>query len=76
MLDERRIRDHMSECKHGLKAGCSYCHVSAAMAPKRPGEKKRSPASRMSEKMNDRMTALKRRLREIRGEIPEISESP
>jgi hypothetical protein len=77
MLVKRRSRDHMSECKHGLKAGCSYCHVSATtMVSKRPGEKKRSPASRMSEKMNDRMTALKRRLREIRGEMPETTERP
>jgi hypothetical protein len=37
----------MTECKHGLRSGCAYCH-----AP---------------EKMNDRMTALKKRLREIRG---------
>jgi hypothetical protein len=46
------------------------------MVSKRPTEKKRSPASRMSEKMNDRMTALKRRLREIRGELPQITEQP
>ncbi|MGH7347796.1 MAG: hypothetical protein ACREK4_23025 [Candidatus Rokuibacteriota bacterium] len=30
--------------------------------------KKKTKASSLSEKMNDRMTALKRRLREIRGE--------
>jgi hypothetical protein len=30
--------------------------------------KKKTRGSALSEKMNDRMTALKRRLREIRGE--------
>jgi hypothetical protein len=30
--------------------------------------KKPTKTSRLSDKMNDRMTALKRRLREIRGE--------
>jgi hypothetical protein len=39
------------------------------MVAKRPGQKTRAkPASRLSEKMNDRMTALKQRLRKIRGE--------
>jgi len=57
----------MSECKHGLRTGCAYCHRSAP-ATVRPGPKKRGGASSLSEKMNDRMTALKRRLREIRGE--------
>ncbi len=58
----------MSECKHGLKHGCAYCHATtpAVMRPTPP--KKRTKASALSEKMNDRMTALKRRLREIRGE--------
>jgi hypothetical protein len=32
------------------------------------GQRKRTRASTLSEKMNDRMTALRRRLREIRGE--------
>jgi hypothetical protein len=37
--------------------------------PTQTGQKKRAPkATRLSDKMNDRMTALKRRLREIRGE--------
>jgi hypothetical protein len=65
----------MSECKHGLRNGCSYCHASKtttrgrlAQAGLRPEPKSRTPASRLSEKMNDRMTALNRRLREIRGE--------
>jgi histone acetyltransferase (RNA polymerase elongator complex component) len=58
----------MSECKHGLKQGCVYCHGHTAAAPKQPSQKKPSKASRLSEKMNDRMTALKRRLRELRGE--------
>jgi hypothetical protein len=57
----------MSECKHGLKHGCAYCHVTpAASLPAPPKRKTRGSA--LSEKMNDRMTALKRRLREIRGE--------
>jgi hypothetical protein len=41
------------------------------MVPKQPGQKKRTkPASRLSDKMNDRMTALQRRLKQIRGEGP------
>lgn len=58
----------MSECRHGLRSGCAYCHVSRA--PEAPaGRKKRSgPAARLADKMNDRMTALKRRLRQLRGE--------
>ena len=63
----------MSECKHGLKTGCAYCHVTspgasrptptrAAASPRKRGS---SPA--LSEKMNDRMTQLKKRLRQIRG---------
>jgi len=35
---------------------------------RRPGKKRLAGTSRLSEKMNDRMTALRRRLREIRGE--------
>src|SRR5262249_13032098 len=77
------MSDPILECKHGLKHGCAYCHVTrpaggpAAPAPPRtntpppspavPGKKTRRGSS-LSEKMNDRMTALKRRLREIRGE--------
>jgi hypothetical protein len=59
----------MSECKHGLKSGCAYCHAPvrepgrSSAAPRR-----RSRTSTMSEKMNDRMTALKQRLRQLRGE--------
>lgn len=59
----------MPECKHGLKHGCVYCHArttSAAAAP--PSQKRRSRTSRLAENMNDRMAALKRRLRELRGE--------
>ena len=48
------------ECKHGLRLGGSYCH--AGPAPKRTG------SSRLAEQMNDRMTALNRRLRELRAE--------
>jgi hypothetical protein len=59
----------MDECKHGLKSGCSYCHASKLPARARPEPvRRRTPASRLSEKMNDRMTALNRRLRELRGE--------
>jgi hypothetical protein len=60
----------MSECKHGLRSGCAYCHApSSEMVPKNPAAKKRvKPASRLSEKMNDRMRSLKQRLKQIRGE--------
>jgi hypothetical protein len=33
-----------------------------------PAPKKRTRASSLSEKMNDRMTALNKRLRELRGQ--------
>jgi hypothetical protein len=59
----------MSECKHGLKSGCSYCHAPAPTATRRPAP--RAPRGRptgLSEKMNDRMTALKKRLRQLRGD--------
>jgi hypothetical protein len=57
----------MDECKHGLKHGCAYCHV-VAKTPSRPAASKRGTRiSSLSEKMNDRMTALKQRLRQIRG---------
>ncbi len=57
------------ECKHGLKTGCAYCHARtpAATTPRTPGQKRRPRSSGMSEKMNDRMTALQRRLKQIRG---------
>ena len=59
----------MSECKHGLRHGCAYCHVMTTPAVSRATPPKRKTrASSLSEKMNDRMTALKKRLREIRGE--------
>lgn len=61
----------MSECKHGLKTGCAYCHAAppSTTRPASPASpKKRARPTSLSEKMNDRMTALKRRLREIRGE--------
>jgi hypothetical protein len=57
----------MSECKHGLKQGCAYCHGRAA-AITQPEPRRRGKASRLSDKMNDRMTALKQRLRQLRGE--------
>jgi len=58
----------MSECKHGLRHGWVCCHGHTTAAVKRPSAKKKTKASRRSEKMNDRITALKRRLRELRGE--------
>ena len=58
----------MSECKHGLRSGCVYCHGGTTSTPSRPSSKKRTKISRLSEQMNERMTTLKRRLRELRGE--------
>jgi histone acetyltransferase (RNA polymerase elongator complex component) len=58
----------MGECKHGLRLGCSYCHGSPSAGGGRSGQKRLPRASRLGDKMNDRMTALKRRLRELRGE--------
>jgi mandelate racemase len=60
----------MDECKHGLKQGCSYCHASKTPAAgrSRPGQRRAGPAARLAEQMNDRMTALNRRLRELRGQ--------
>ena len=59
----------MGECKHGLKQGCYYCHGQSTTTAKRaPAAKKPGRQSALSEKMNDRMTALKQRLRELRGE--------
>jgi hypothetical protein len=68
MLNSRR-GDRMSECKHGLRQGCVYCHApTTAPAARRPGEKKRTKASRLSDQMNDRITSLNRRLRQLRGQ--------
>lgn len=64
----------MNECKHGLKTGCAYCHVTSPGAsrptPIRSSAtpRKRGSSAALSEKMNDRMTQLKKRLRQIRGE--------
>ena len=61
----------MSECKHGLRQGCSYCHTTArtpAAVPTSPGGKKRSRSAKLAEQMNDRMTTLQKRLRQIRGQ--------
>jgi hypothetical protein len=58
----------MSDCKHGLRHGCAYCHAPHS-EPASPAVTKKPIKTRLSEKMNDRMTALKRRLREIRGEL-------
>jgi len=57
-----------SECKHGLRQGCVYCHARTTTPAPRPASKRPSRAGRLAEKMNDRMTTLKKRLREIRGE--------
>jgi hypothetical protein len=59
----------MTECKHGLKQGCFYCHNrTTTTSISQPTPKKRTKATRLSEQMNDRMTNLKQRLRQIRGE--------
>jgi radical SAM superfamily enzyme len=60
--------DTKSECKHGLKGGCAYCHAPTTTVPARPASKRPSRSTRLSEQMNDRMTNLKKRLRQIRGE--------
>ena len=59
----------MDECKHGMKTGCAYCHARTSKPVQQASQSKRQPRpTRLSEKMNDRMTALKQRLKEIRGE--------
>ena len=58
----------MSECKHGLRQGCFYCHSRTPAATRLPEPKKRTKTSRLSEQMNERVTTLKRRLRELRGQ--------
>lgn len=59
----------MKECKHGLKQGCYYCHrPSAPAAARQPRARTTTRVSRLSEKMNDRMTSLNRRLKELRGQ--------
>jgi hypothetical protein len=62
--------DTVSECKHGLRHGCSYCHARSGTAtrPVATGSKRPGKVSRLSDKMNDRMTALNQRLRKLRGE--------
>jgi cytochrome c553 len=60
----------MSECKHGLRTGCVYCHARTATptTSTQPRPRRVSRATRLSEQMNDRMTNLKRRLQRLRGE--------
>jgi hypothetical protein len=70
MLDPRR-REIMTECKHGLRHGCVYCHgrkttPSTTRTP--PAANRRSRSSRLSEQMNDRLTTLNRRLKQLRGQ--------
>ena len=65
---ERGDARAMGECRHGLKLGCVYCHGSKPAVARAPGQKRPTRPSRLSEQMNDRMTALKRRLRQLRGE--------
>jgi hypothetical protein len=60
--------DTKSECKHGLKVGCVYCHARPTTTTARPASKRPSRSTRLAEQMNDRMTNLKKRLKEIRGE--------
>jgi transposase len=70
MLDTEEIVS-MIECKHGMKSGCSYCHAARPMAattPVAPTPRKRGSSAGLSEKMNDRMTTLKKRLKAIRGD--------
>jgi histone acetyltransferase (RNA polymerase elongator complex component) len=65
MLEKRS--DDMNECKHGLRSGCVYCHARVTSPATAATPKRRTRATRLSEQMNDRMTTLKKRLREIRG---------
>ncbi|HEX2440271.1 MAG TPA: hypothetical protein VHT71_18305 [Methylomirabilota bacterium] len=60
----------MSECKHGLKSGCAYCHAPAPSARRSTPAPPRTRAkpTKLSEKMNDKMLSLKQRLKQIRGE--------
>lgn len=58
----------MSECKHGMKSGCAYCHAAPPAAAPQPGRRSRGKTTRLSDQMNDRMTTLKARLRKLRGE--------
>jgi hypothetical protein len=59
----------MEECKHGLRSGCSYCHSPIPTVVKQTAQpKKRVRAGSVPDKMNERMTGLKRRLKPIRGE--------
>jgi hypothetical protein len=70
MLDRKEIAS-MTECKHGMKSGCSYCHAPRPTVVARPASatpRKRGTSAGMAEKMNDRMTNLKKRLKEIRGD--------
>jgi len=66
----------MTECKHGLRTGCSYCHVTSQGASRptptraKPVPRKRGSSPALSEKMNDRMLQLKKRLKDIRGDQP------
>ena len=52
--------------------GCYYCHggkaAEAAAATARQLAKRPAKVSRLSEKMNDRMTTLNKRLKELRGQ--------
>jgi len=59
-----------SECKHGMKTGCAYCHVASpgGSRPTPVPKKRETGRAGLSEKMNDRMTTLKKRLKEIRGD--------
>jgi hypothetical protein len=60
----------MSECKHGLRSGCAYCHARTPIPTvvKHAALKRPAKATRLSEKMNDRMTTLNRRLKELRAQ--------
>jgi hypothetical protein len=51
-----------------MKSGCAYCHAPAPSPPRPPAGTRKRARTPLSEKMNDRMTSLKKRLKEIRGE--------
>jgi histone acetyltransferase (RNA polymerase elongator complex component) len=58
----------VSECKHGLKSGCAYCHRLVTPTTTSSTPKKRGKPTRLSEQMNDRMTDLKQRLKKLRDQ--------
>jgi len=39
----------MSECKHGLKGGCVYCHAAPTRTPRPPEPKRRGRSAKLSD---------------------------